>query len=144
MQEMSYRLYSRATDYAGNMEDAGQIEEVVFTWDTQGPLAAITAPIDGGHYNSITQISGTARDGVGIAENSIEFTLRDIAGARWYNGASFSAISETWLKANNPEAADNQIVWSTGTITFTTNMRYGLKRAQPAGGEAVLQQARGG
>ncbi|RLJ03528.1 MAG: hypothetical protein DRP08_03430, partial [Candidatus Aenigmatarchaeota archaeon] len=122
-----YRVYSRANDNAGNQEQSYQIETVTFRFDVSSPVAVVTYPVDGEHYNSLEVISGTAEDGIGIPVNGVEFAIREYDTGMWYDGSSFtvSQVEPYWLVANNPQGTS--VVWSTGNVVLQTNYRYEVR-----------------
>jgi len=61
-----YRIYSKAKDAAGNIEDRGpalpSLYDRTFIFDNTPPVSRVTYPEDGKYYISPTVISGTADD----------------------------------------------------------------------------------
>ena len=64
LEERSYKLNSRATDYAGNWEV--RYGTKTFTYDKTAPVSNVTSIINWGHYNEVPIISGTSYDLRGI------------------------------------------------------------------------------
>ena len=102
----SHTFQVRATDEAGNTDAS----PAGFTWtvDTTAPSSAVGFPAAGGEYNvagwnagcATSGLCGTYGDGsVGSGVDTVEVSIqRDSTGLYW-NGASFSAGSETWANA---------------------------------------------
>jgi len=113
----------RARDSAGQLSLPASR---TWTIDMVAPVPAISAPAAGGAYNASgwaaicppgSGVCGTAADPSGIA--LVRVSIRQQGSAKYWNGKSFSATSETFL-----------------TATGTTAWRYAL--ALPADGAYLL------
>ncbi|MEO0223494.1 MAG: hypothetical protein ABIL76_00175, partial [candidate division WOR-3 bacterium] len=74
-----YRVYTKATDVAGNIESRGpslpSIYDRTFIFDNTPPVSRVTYPQDGGYYISPTVISGTAADPVPVSGSNVSGIL---------------------------------------------------------------------
>ena len=96
----------RATDQAGNTDASPSS----FTWtvDTTAPSSTTSFPAASGEYNvagwnagcATSGLCGTYGDGpVGSGVDTVEVSIRRDSTGLYWNGASFSAGSETWANA---------------------------------------------
>ena len=104
--ELVYKLYSKATDYAGNVEGANQIEEITFTYDLTGPASQLTSPADWSYQGGVPTISGTSYDVIGVSATYVAIGEQDTG--MWWNGSTFSATSESWQQYTSGSATDWQ------------------------------------
>ncbi|MFA7202034.1 MAG: fibronectin type III domain-containing protein [Candidatus Paceibacterota bacterium] len=121
---------SATADAAGN--SSGSPTNNTFLIDTTGPIVVISAvcSIEGNGCTAegisaspqesymVRTISGTASDGGGVG--SIDISIKDVSTNAWYNGSSFTDISETY------RAATGTTTWSYNTtaVPFVINHVY--------------------
>jgi hypothetical protein len=115
-----YRFYSTGTDNASNVESAPATNDTHCGYDPYDPDTTITAPTNGGYYNSLTNITGTATDNLsGVA--SVTITIYNSTDGTYWNGSAWAA-SSTDLSANGTTS------WyysDTGAFpTWATNKAY--------------------
>ncbi len=102
----SHTFQVRATDEAGNTDAT----PASFTWtvDTTAPSSTVGFPAAGGEYNvagwnagcATSGLCGTYGDGpAGSGVDTVEVSIRRDSTGLYWNGASFSAGSETWANA---------------------------------------------
>ncbi|MFA5859733.1 MAG: hypothetical protein WC955_11795, partial [Elusimicrobiota bacterium] len=127
----TYTVQTRTRDTAGNQQTWATVgtSSNTFSYDTELPSSYVTYPLSSGHYNSITGITGTAKDNIGINANSVKYELQEYPSGPWWNGSTFSVTGENnWLTANNSSAGSNvTTTWSSGTLVFQTNHEYLVK-----------------
>ncbi|MFA5858611.1 MAG: Ig-like domain repeat protein, partial [Elusimicrobiota bacterium] len=127
--QTSYWVKVRAVDTAGNTQDwtTEGTSENLFMYDVSLPTSVVSVPVTGGHYNTLSSITGTAKDGIGIAANMVEFGIREYPGGPWWNGSTFTVVLSTthWVRANNAASGAYQgITWSSGTLVFQSDREY--------------------
>jgi hypothetical protein len=127
--QTTYLVQVRAVDTAGNQQSwyvLGQSSNV-FTYDATVPSSELTWPKDGKHYNSLSGLTGTAVDGIGLDANMVEYGIREYPSGPWWNGSTFTVVLSTthWLKTNhNGSGSQETITFTTGTLVFQTNRQY--------------------
>lgn len=88
-----YNVRVRATDAAGNEEDAGA--GMLVQVDNTPPSSGVTAPLDGAAFNGLSyNITGIADDGPGSGVSQVEVSTD--GGATWTVAAGFGAWSYNW------------------------------------------------
>jgi hypothetical protein len=111
-----YRIYARAKDNT----NTGNLSNVVyndFIFDVSSPTAKITTLVNNGIYSSLTQITGTAFDPVGVGGNAGLLDKVQVHIERPAQGGYplryWDAANHTW-DASQPKEAE--IYWGTATI----------------------------
>ncbi|MFC1522752.1 hypothetical protein ACFL6Y_10110, partial [Elusimicrobiota bacterium] len=96
-----YRIKAIAEDNAGNYSTPASID---FTYDESGPPSVdITLPADGGRYNSVTSMAGSASDEWGVVSASVSIKESPIGagGGNMFwdaDAATFTSTSELWYE----------------------------------------------
>jgi LmbE family N-acetylglucosaminyl deacetylase len=99
-----YAVRVRAVDNANNVESASSR---TFTIDTALPTVAASFPVESGAYSaagwaagcSPAGFCGSASDG-GAGLQKVEWSLKRVSTARWWNGTSFGSTTEAWRAAS--------------------------------------------
>ena len=107
----SYSVIAQATDSTGKI---GTSSTVTFTY-TALPTVTITYPCNCKTYgaNWTGTITGTASAGPGATISAVSVAIEDTSTGKWWDGTSFSATSQTSVKATGtatwylPLAASN-------------------------------------
>jgi len=140
-----YEITSRAYDKAGNIEVALSTSSFVF--DASEPDSGVSAPVDNGDYQNISEITGTSKDlpeggalqNAGV--NVVKLRIKDETAEpdAWWTGTEWSTYTIKWLDVTAPY--DN---WSytTGDI-WTSNRRYYINtkawdKAEPSNEEMAI------
>ncbi|MDI6791475.1 MAG: Ig-like domain-containing protein, partial [bacterium] len=90
----TYRVRSRATDSAGNIEAT---DMVTFTLDTTPPSATITSPGPDDVLRDITHITGSAIDNLSGIER-VEVSIKQALSQTYWSGAAW-VTTPTWFMA---------------------------------------------
>jgi hypothetical protein len=106
----SYLIVSRSSDVVGNSEFASNTAPAgagtTITYDTSAPTATITVPVAGlPGVKSLSTISGTANDDVGVANVKVSIQQQD---GTWYDGDGFDSGSEVPLQ---PTLSPSATAW---------------------------------
>ena len=115
-----------AKDTAGNWNTSAATAS--FTYDTTNPNApTITSPTDETWYNSLTNITGSAQDDGGSKVQTVNITIYNASGGRYWNGNCWTTTS-TNLAANITGTGwlKNWYYSNTGTFpsSFTNGSTY--------------------
>ena len=112
----AYTVCARGTDEAGNVTASGDQPCDTFTYDTNDVSVTITDPPTG-DQNSVPSLAGTASDtGSGVA--SVEVQVYNVTGARYWNGAIWTATA-SWNNASYAAGA-----WTYTMPTLTSGREY--------------------
>jgi hypothetical protein len=107
----TYRLTARVTDTADNVTTTPAL---TWTYDTSSPTATVTYPVTMVTYGAnwggaLTGSASATAAGASVPAGSTVVAVQDTTSGLWWNGASFSASSQTWVptggSAGSPTAA---------------------------------------
>ena len=100
----SYSVVGQATDNAGNI---GTSSTTTFTYSTAAPTVTVTYPVNSTTYgtNWTGTIMGTAGSNSGASLSSTVVAVEDTTAAKWWNGTSFRASSQTFVVTGGTPAA---------------------------------------
>jgi hypothetical protein len=90
---------------------------VQLTDDHVAPGSAVTFPGNGSSVNGVTNITGTAADNGGSVVSAVRVSIHN--GTQYYNGSSFSSVSEVLLAAVGTETwgyDSTAIAWQNGVM----------------------------
>jgi hypothetical protein len=94
-----YQFYSIAIDNAVNIETALGSPDAICGYDTVAPSVAITIPINGGYYATLSKINGTASD-ITSGVMQVNITLYNMTSQTYWNDTSEEWESTAqWLTA---------------------------------------------
>ncbi len=123
----TYYIVSRAIDTAGNV--AVESSTKTFVFDNTPPASAPTNPLDARAYKAsdLAIISGTAIDATS-AIASVQLSIKDedtAGGAKYFNGSTFSATTETFLDVAQLFSAS--WTYTSGGLSFNNGHHYVFK-----------------
>ena len=100
----AHTVQLRASDVAGN---TSTVRTHTWTVDPDLPTVVVTSPVTGAAYRDASfdaacgtpagDVCGTASDPQGVV--AVDVSLRRDATGLYWNGSSFTGVSETWLRA---------------------------------------------
>ena len=100
----SYIINSTATDNATNVESTADSDNShTFNYDDTPPTVdSITLPQNSSNYNNatLTNITGTASDSGGSELSSINITVYNQTGGKYWNGTDWASSALVWLETN--------------------------------------------
>jgi sugar lactone lactonase YvrE len=113
---IKYRIISRATDRANNIEAPGI--GIILTIDNERPSSTIEFPIDKSILRTLPAISGIAEDPGDAGVNKIEICIKRTKDNMYWSGEKWSR-SQSWLLANgtsNWKYDVNSVLWTSNTL----------------------------
>ena len=117
----NYIINSTDTDAAGNIEAAA--DSNTFNYDIDGPTTTIIVPANTTWYNALTNIIGTAGDTGGSGISSVNLTIFNSTGAKYWNGSDWQMTNIVWMNTNGTTVwfnDSNLPIWSNGS-TYLVN-----------------------
>jgi parallel beta-helix repeat protein len=108
-----YTVTSRATDSRGRLQSV--LSPVSFVYDITAPLSGVTYPLNGQHYSSIANISGTAADpgaplyGSGVSQVSV--ALRRVSDNNYWNGSAWQPGLD-WNSSGEGVTMTSSVTWT--------------------------------
>ncbi|MEW6555741.1 MAG: hypothetical protein AB1349_00125, partial [Elusimicrobiota bacterium] len=120
--DQAYRLETKATDKAGNVQSVYASSD--FTIDDSTPTSRILEPTNGQIRSSLPTISGTATDASLAQLKEVRLAIKDEAGG-WYDGNTFTAATDSFVVCGLGFTA-SQATWTLTGVNWANAKRYTL------------------
>ena len=119
-----YRFYTIATDNASNTESSSPpaTNDTECGYDPNNSTVEITIPVSGNYYTSMNWINGTCSDTGYSGINRVNYTVYNVTGGTYWNGASWASGTNWSISTlNGPHTS-----WSndTSAITWQDTVTY--------------------